>query len=139
MSDKKFTDEEMQSLKELQEGYLRVQARFGQVSIAKLTLQQQSEELDDTEKNVMKKVINIFLSCLILVFFLLAYKYYSYQKNIEAKDFNRNNIDEIINKKISNLPILKNDTNNVIQFNDGFSNKIKDDKTRSFWNLLKSK
>ena len=43
------------------------------------------------------------------------------------------------NKKISNLPILKNDTNNVIQFNDGFSNKIKDDKTRSFWNLLKSK
>ena len=39
MSDKKFTDEEMQSLKDLQEGYLRVQARFGQVSIAKLTLQ----------------------------------------------------------------------------------------------------
>ena len=34
---------------------------------------------------------------------------------------------------------LKNDTNNVIQFNDGFSNKIKDDKPRSFWNLLKSK
>ena len=55
MSDKKFTDEEMQSLKELQEGYLRVQARFGQVSIAKLTLQQQSEELDDTEKNVMNE------------------------------------------------------------------------------------
>ena len=87
----------------------------------------------------MKKVINIFLSCLILVFFLLNYKYYSSQKNIEAKDFNRNNINEIINKKISNLPILKNDTNNVIQFNDGFSNKIKDDKPRSFWNLLKSK
>ena len=87
----------------------------------------------------MKKVINIFLSCLILVFFLLAYKYYSSQKNIEAKNFNRNNVDEIINEKISNLPILKNDTNNVIQFNDGFSNKIKDDKPRSFWNLLKSK
>ena len=86
----------------------------------------------------MKKVINIFLSCLILVFFLLNYKYYSSKKNIEAKDFNRNNIDEIINKKISNLPILKNDTNNVIEFNDGFSNEIKNDKPRSFWNLLKS-
>ena len=55
----------------------------------------------------MKKVINIFLSCLILVFFLLAYKYYSSQKNIEAKDFNRKNIDEIINTKISNLMFLK--------------------------------
>ena len=87
----------------------------------------------------MKKVINIFLSCLILVFFLLAYKYYSSQKNIEAKDFNRKNIDKIINQKILNLPILKNNTNNVIQFNDGYSNEIKNDKSRSFWDLLKSK
>ena len=48
-----------------------------------------------------------------------------------------NNINEIINKKIKNLPILENDTDNVIEFNDGFSNKIKDQKPRSFWNLLK--
>ena len=41
--------------------------------------------------------------------------------------------------KITNLPILKNDTNNVIQFNDGYSNEMKNDKPRSFWNLLKSK
>ena len=87
----------------------------------------------------MKKFINIFLSCLILVFFLLAYKYYSSQKNIEAKDFNRKNIDEIINTKISNLPVLQNDTNNVVEFNDGLSNKIKDGKQRSFWNLIKTK
>ena len=40
--------------------------------------------------------------------------------------------------KISNLPILKNDTDNVIEFNEGFSNEIKNDKPRSFWNLLKS-
>ena len=55
----------------------------------------------------------------------------------ELKDFNRNNIDEIINKKITNLPVLKSDTNNVIEFNDGFSNEIQNDKPRSFWNLLK--
>ena len=85
----------------------------------------------------MKKVIKIIFVSLILVFFLLIYEYYSSQKNIAEKDFNRNNINEIINQKISNLPILKDDTNNVIQFNDGFSNKIKDDKPRSFWNLLK--
>ena len=87
----------------------------------------------------MRKVINISLLSSVLVFFSLTYKYYSSQKNIEAKDFNRNNINKIINKKISNLPILKNDTNDVVQFNDGYSNEIKNDKTRSFWNLLKSK
>ncbi len=87
----------------------------------------------------MKKTINIFSFLLVLIFFLLTFKYYSSQKNIETRDFNRNNINEIINLKISNLPILKNDTSNVIQFNDGFSNEIKNDKPRSFWNLLKSK
>ena len=87
----------------------------------------------------MKKVINIFSLVLILIFFLLTFKYYSSQKNIQTRDFNRVNIEEIINMKISNLPILKNDTNNVIQFNDGFPNEMKNDKPRSFWNLLKSK
>ena len=86
----------------------------------------------------MAKLINIFFLLIVLVFFLLTYNYYSSKKNLEAKDFNRNNIDEIINKKITNLPVLKNDTNNVIEFNDGISSEIKNDKPRSFWNLLKS-
>ena len=87
----------------------------------------------------MTRLINIFLLLLILTFFLNTYKVYSSKKNIEVKNFNRNNIDEIVNSKISNLPVLKNDTYNVIEFNDGFSNKIKDEKSRSFWNLLKIK
>ena len=87
----------------------------------------------------MTRLINIFLLLLILTFFLITYKIYSSKKNIEVKNFNRNNIDEIVNSKISNLPVLKNDTYNVIEFNDGFSNKIKDEKSRSFWNLLKTK
>ena len=85
----------------------------------------------------MSKVINIFFLILFLTFFFSTYKYYSSKKNIDVKNFNRNNIDLIINKKISNLPILKNDTNNVIEFNDGFSNKINNNKSRSFWDLLK--
>ena len=87
----------------------------------------------------MNKVINIFFIALILSFFLFTYKYYSSSQNIEKKNYNRNNIDEIINTKISNLPILENDTKNVIEFNDGFSNDIKNNKPRSFWNLLKTK
>ena len=85
----------------------------------------------------MTKLINIIFLLLILIFFLTTYQFYSSEKNIDVKNFNRSNIDEIVNSKISNLPILKNDTDNVIEFNDGFSNKIKDNKSRSFWNLLK--
>jgi hypothetical protein len=85
----------------------------------------------------MNKIVNIFLFVIISFFFLNIYKYYSSNKNINSKEFNRKNINQIINKKISNLPILKNDTNNVIIFNDGYSNEIKNDKKRSFWNLLK--
>jgi hypothetical protein len=85
----------------------------------------------------MEKIFNIFLFILSLAFFLSTYNFYSSTKNLEKKVFNRNNIDQIINKKISNLPILYNDTNNVIEFNDGYSKKNKIDKPRSFWNLLK--
>ena len=85
----------------------------------------------------MNKIVSIFLFVIISFFFLNIYKYYSSNKNINSKEFNRKNINQIINKKISNLPILNNDTNNIIIFNDGYSNEIKNDKTRSFWNLLK--
>ena len=87
----------------------------------------------------MTKIISIFILLIISIFFISTYKYYSSNKNIEAKNYNRNNIDEIINKKIIDLPILENDTNNIIKFNDGLSNKINIDKPRSFWNLLKFK
>ena len=87
----------------------------------------------------MKKILNIFFFILIIIFFLSTYKYYSSNKNIIEKEYNRSNIDQIIDKKITNLPILNNDTDNVIEFNDGYSNNIKNDKPRSFWNLLKTK
>ena len=85
----------------------------------------------------MSKIFDIFLVILILIFYFNIYSFYSSNKNLESKEFNRNNIGEIINTKISNLPILTNDTDNIIEFNDGFSNEIKNVKPRSFWNLLK--
>ena len=85
----------------------------------------------------MRKVIHIFFLSIVIVFFFNTFKYYSSDRNIEAKVFNRNNIDQIIKTKVSNLQILDNDTNNVIEFNDGSPNEIENDKRRSFWNLLK--
>jgi hypothetical protein len=87
----------------------------------------------------MYRVLNILLIILILIFSFNIYKYYASNKNLKIKDYNRTNVDQIINDKTLNLPILDNDTNNVIEFNDTFSNEVINDKPRSFWNLLKSK
>ena len=85
----------------------------------------------------MNKITNIFLFIIILIFFLSTYNFYFSNINKDLKEFNRLNIDKIIDNKITNLPILNNDTYNIIEFNDGYSNEIKNDKPRSFWNLLK--
>ena len=83
--------------------------------------------------------IKYIFFCINFIFFFNIYKYYSSIKNIKLKDYNRNNIEQIINNKISNLPVLLNDTNNVIEFNNSLPGEINNIKHRSFWNLLKFK
>ena len=84
------------------------------------------------------KVLNFIMFLLVISFIFLIFKYYSSNKNMTEKNYNRNNIDEILKEKIPDLPVFSNDTNNVIEFN----NSIEDNTTkkkRSFWDLLKSK
>ena len=85
----------------------------------------------------MLKILNIIMLTLIFLFTFNVYNYYSSNKNINTKEFNRINIDKILEKKIINLPILINDTNNVIKFNNSLENEINDNKKRSFWDLLR--
>ncbi len=87
----------------------------------------------------MYKFINILMVLSIILFFFFIYEYYSSNKNIESKDYNRSNIDQILKKKINDLPVLNNDTNNIIEFNDSLESEISSEKKRSFWELLKSK
>ena len=87
----------------------------------------------------MQKVLNILMFIFIILFILSIYRYYSSTKNIEIKNFNLNNIDEIIKMKISDLPVLTNDTDNVIEFNNSLESERKIEKKRSFWELLKIK
>ncbi len=88
----------------------------------------------------MYKVLNFLLFSLIIIFILSVLKYYTSNKNMVSKNYNRSNVDKILKEKISNLPVLKNDTNNVIIFNDSFENEMDEvEKKRSFWELLKSK
>ena len=85
----------------------------------------------------MYKIFNLLLIIFIFLFFFNIYKHYSSNTNIKNVNLNRSNIDTIVDAKISNLPILKNDTDNVIEFNSSFLEEINDDKKRKFWDLLK--
>ena len=87
----------------------------------------------------MNKIINIIIFLFIITFIFFVYRYYSSNKNIDTKIYNLSNIDQILKEKISDLPVLDNDTNNTIVFNDTFENEINDKKKRSFWDLIKNK
>ena len=87
----------------------------------------------------MYKFFNILMSLLIIFFILGVSNFYLSNKNTSLKDYNRSNIGLILKEKIRDLPILANDTNNIIEFNDSFDEEKNNEKKRSFWELLNKK
>ena len=76
----------------------------------------------------------IFLFIFSFVFFIIS-TYFS-DKNQKKIILNRKNIYSKIEGNLSNLPLLKNDTHDIIEFNYGYENDGKKIK-RNFWNLFK--
>ena len=77
---------------------------------------------------------------LLVIFFIFkVFSFYSSNKNINLKNYNRSNIDLILKEKIKDLPSLANDTNNIIEYNDSFDEEDNSNKKRSFWELLNKK
>ena len=83
-------------------------------------------------KNIF--LVLIFLSIFFFIFFVIST--YMSDKNIKKINTNRTSVYKKIEENISNLPLLTNDTKDVIEFNSGYrndNNKIK----RNFWELFK--
>ena len=80
------------------------------------------------------KLINIII---IILFFTFITNYYFSDQNINLIKKNRNIY--ILNKHKINLelPTLKNDTSDVIEFNSGFNDTNTQNFKRSFWDLFK--
>ena len=87
----------------------------------------------------MIKIVNIFFLIIILSFSISTFKYYLSNKNVEDINYKRNKIDQILKVETSNLLKLKSDTNDVIEYSSVFSEEIKKEKPRNFWNLFKIK
>ena len=81
----------------------------------------------------IKYLIFIFIICLFL--FLIS-RYYFSDANKKNSYRTLKNIDEKINTYVEKLPILEDDTKNIIEYVEQSNNKKK--KKFNFWNLLET-
>lgn len=84
-------------------------------------------------------MIRHFLSVIIFtsIFFFIYFVSSTYVSKNNKKKINNNRTDLYlkIKENLSSLPLLKNDTNNVIEFNSGYNDEPNTIK-RNFWNLF---
>jgi len=85
---------------------------------------------------MFKEIYKVVYFIIILLFLYLLFTIYLSEENIKKIKKNRVHIENSFKDYLSNLPILENDTNDVITYNSSefLEKKIK---KRKFWELLK--
>ena len=85
---------------------------------------------------MFKELKYVLYVIVIFVFIFLKGKFYFSDENEKNYYRSFNNINKKINTYSSNLPLLKNDTDNIIEY---VENKVsKDKKKYRFWKLLEN-
>ena len=85
---------------------------------------------------MLKEIKYLLFIIIISLFLFFTGKYYFSDKNIKKSYRSQKNIDEKIKTYAKNLPILKNDTNNIIEYVKQSDKKKK--KKFNFWKLLEN-
>ena len=87
---------------------------------------------------MFKEIYKVIYFIIILLFVYLLFAIYFSEENIKKIKKNRVHIENSFKDYLSNLPILENDTNDVIIYNSSefLEKKIK---KRKIWELLKKK
>ena len=85
---------------------------------------------------MFKEIYKVVYFIIILLFVYLLFAIYFSEENIKKIKKNHAHIENSLKDYLSNLPILENDTNDVITYNSSefLEKKIK---KRKFWELLK--
>ena len=85
---------------------------------------------------MFKEIYKVIYFIIILIFVYLLFAIYFSEENIKKIKKNRVHIENSLKDYLSILPILENDTNDVIIYNSSefLEKKIK---KRKFWELLK--
>ena len=85
---------------------------------------------------MFKKVINLFFLLLFFIFTILTITFYFSDENIRKTNKFRSLYSINLNKMINNLPLLKNDTSDIIQYKNDVEIYKKEKKNYIFWDLL---
>lgn len=67
----------------------------------------------------------------------MVINYYFSDQNVKKVNKSRSSYLLNLNNENLNIPVLKNDTNNAIEYKDDVENYIKGKKKYTFWELLK--
>lgn len=86
---------------------------------------------------MFSNIVKLLAFIIFLLFFILVFNYYFSEKNLNKVINQRENIQTKMIKNTSDLPILRNNTKDVIEFNSGFENNDNERLKRSFWELFK--
>ena len=84
---------------------------------------------------MFKRIINIFFLISFFTFIFLITKYYFSEKNLIFINKSRSSYSLTLNEYEDNLPLLKNDTNNIIIYKNDVEEFTKKRKKR-FWEKL---
>ena len=87
------------------------------------------------KKNFFKFILLLF----IIWFFYTVINFYFSNENYETLKETRTRDNQVFEKDLSNLPLIKNDTDNVIEYNSGYEENNNENNKRRFWELFKSK
>ncbi|MDC0988455.1 hypothetical protein OAR24_03435 [Candidatus Pelagibacter sp.] len=85
---------------------------------------------------MLKEIKYLIFVVIIILFLFFTGKYYFSNENIKKSYRSYKNIDEKIKVYSKNLPLLKNDTDNIIEYVKQTDKKKK--KKFNFWKLLEN-
>ena len=85
---------------------------------------------------MLKEIKYLFFIVIIILFLFFTGKYYFSDENIKNSYRSYKNIDQKIKDYSKNLPLLKNDTENIIEYVKQTDKKKK--KKFNFWKLLEN-
>ena len=85
---------------------------------------------------MVKKIKNIFYLVSFFIFIILTTKFYFSDQNIRETNKSRSLYSLKLDNSLQDLPLLKNDTNNIIEYIDDIEVYKNKKKKYTFWNLI---
>ena len=85
---------------------------------------------------MLKKLKNIFYLGSFFIFIVLITRFYFSEQNVRETNKSRSFYSVELNSNTQNLPLLKNDTNNIIEYIDDIEVYKKKKKKYTFWDLI---